>query len=253
MESITFDTLRTTVPAVFTTTAAPNRSNKYVFVSTEQILEKFQTDGWQIHSAKQSGKGLYGSHQIRLRNDSLPKMVGDCFLESIITNSHNGTKIFSVKTGIHRLACSNGLTVPTAISQNVKLRHMNFDFNEVRNITDAFADSLPIIEKSMIKMMNRPMSDDEKIAFIQKAINIRWKDGKIPGTIPITELITPNRIADSGNDMWTLFNIVQENFVRGGINYTMPTGRKNTMRELKNFNVVNEINTQLWELAEEFC
>jgi hypothetical protein len=253
MESITFDTLRTTTPAVFSKNAAPNRSNKYVFVSTEEILEKFQLDGWGIVSAKQNGKGIYNSHEIRLRNDKLPKMVGDCFMESIINNSHNGTKPFSVSTGVFRLVCGNGLTVPTALSRNIKVRHMNFELNDVREITDSFAQTLPFIEKSMTKMMNRHLNDDEKIAFMQEAINIRWKEGKVPETMDLSELLQPNRISDNNSDMWSVFNVLQEKFIRGGIQYTTNNNRRNTMRELKNFNVINDINTQLWELAETYC
>jgi hypothetical protein len=45
--------------------------------------------------------------------------------------------------------------------------------------------------------------------------------------------------------------VVQEKFVRGGFDYRTKTGRKSKLRNLKSILTVNNINTKLWELAEE--
>jgi hypothetical protein len=48
--------------------------------------------------------------------------------------------------------------------------------------------------------------------------------------------------------------VVQEKFIRGGVSY--PSGskyRSKVSRGLKDFDRVNKINTELWELAEEMC
>jgi hypothetical protein len=34
--------------------------------------------------------------------------------------------------------------------------------------------------------------------------------------LEIVGLLTPNRVEDEGDDMWKVFNVVQENMVRGG-------------------------------------
>jgi hypothetical protein len=64
-------------------------------------------------------------------------------------------------------------------------------------------------------------------------------------------LLTPKRIEDEGNDLWKVFNVVQENFVRGGVEMSSPKGRKSRTRGLQNILAVNKVNTRLWELAEE--
>jgi len=44
--------------------------------------------------------------------------------------------------------------------------------------------------------------------------------------------------------------MVQEKFVRGGIEYKTKTGRKSSLRSLKNISSLNYVNTKLWETAE---
>ena len=77
--------LQQTVPAAFSTKASPKMSNKYVFVPTFDIVEKFNQEGWNVYSAKQVGGGQYGVHELRLRNSELPQ-VGDSLIEAIIRN-----------------------------------------------------------------------------------------------------------------------------------------------------------------------
>lgn len=247
---ITLEQLKLTAPSIFSTSASPKMSDRYVFVPTENILENFQREGWEIASAKQTGSGMYGVHEIRLRNGELPK-VGDTLVEAIIRNSHNGMTTLGVSAGLHRLVCSNGLTVPTALAESFNVRHQRFDLDDVKRLTESFAGKLPKIEKSVNRMMEREMTTDEKIDFVRKSAEIRFSKEKVLSDMEIVGLLTPNRMEDEGNDLWKIFNVVQEKFVRGGMEYSSPKGRRTKLRSLQNIMAVNQVNTKLWELAEE--
>lgn len=249
---LTFDELRNTVPAIFSTTPSPKLTEKYEFVPTFELLEKFQQEGWNIVKATQTGRSIHSVHEVRLRNKELPK-VGDSLIEAIIKNSHNGLCSLKIGAGLHRLVCGNGLTIPTSISSQFNLRHMNFDFQEVKNITNQFAEKLPIIKNSMSKMSEKYMKPNEIKDFATKAVLIRWTQGSVPTTLNFEELVSPVRAEDSEQTVWNIFNRVQEKFVRGGISYQTSRGRKTSLRELKNINSLNTINTKLWELAESYC
>lgn len=249
---MTIEQLKETVPSVFTTQPSPKMSNKYVFVPTIDIIDNFNREGWQIATAKQMGRGIYGVHEIRFRNGELPK-VGDSLVEAIIRNSHNGMATFQVSAGLHRLCCSNGLTVPTSLSESFNLRHKSFDLEEVKRLTESFASRLPIIQNSVEKMRNKEMTEKEKIDFVKEATQVRWKIGKIPATLDLNNLLIPNRDEDKPNTLWNVFNVVQEKFVRGGVNYTSNNGRKTGLKGLNNIISVNNINTRLWEIAEQYC
>jgi hypothetical protein len=247
---MTLEQLKSTAPSIFSTSASPKMSDKYVFVPTEDILENFQREGWEIASAKQTGRGMYGVHEIRLRNGELPK-VGDTLVEAIIRNSHNGMTTLGVSAGLHRLVCSNGLTVPTALAESFNVRHQRFDLDDVKRLTESFAGKLPKIEGSVNRMMEREMTTDEKIDFVRKSAEIRFSKEKVLNDLEIVGLLTPNRVEDEGDDMWKVFNVVQEKFVRGGVGYSSPNGRRTKLRGLQNIMAVNQVNTKLWELAEE--
>ena len=248
---ISLENLKQTVPAVFATEPSNTRTSKYVFVPTTEILENFQKEGWEISSAKQMGKSQYSTHEVRLRNGQMPK-VGDCFLEAIVRNSHNGLSSLKVTAGLHRLICSNGLTVPDSVSESFSVRHSYLDYDAVKSFTDEFANKLTVIESSIGKMSSRILTEGEQVGYVKSAAHLRWKDGKIPESIRIEDILNPNRDGDRGNDMWTTFNRVQEKFTRGGIGYKAGK-RHTTMRELKNIVSTNRINTELWELAESYC
>jgi len=247
---ITLEQLKLTTPSIFSTSASPKMSDKYVFVPTGDILENFQREGWEIASAKQTGRGMYGVHEVRLRNGELPK-VGDTLVEAIIRNSHNGMTTLGVSAGLHRLVCSNGLTVPTALAESFNVRHQRFDLDDVKRLTESFAGKLPKIEGAVNRMMEREMTTDEKIDFVRKSAEIRFSKEKVLSDMEIVGLLTPNRMEDEGNDLWKIFNVVQEKFVRGGMEYSSPKGRRTKLRGLQNIMAVNQVNTKLWELAEE--
>jgi len=242
--------IKNVAPSVFATTPSSKMSNRYEFVPTFELIEKFNTDGWNVTNVSQNGKGDHKRHMVRMRHNELPQ-VGDTFPEIILQNSHDGTTAFSVSAGLHRLVCSNGLTVPTALAQSFKVRHMNFDQGEVRRITDEFVEKLPMIGESVDKMMSKLVTEVEQENFVVEASKIRWK-GNTPKSLNLMDILNPLRDGDTQKDMWTTFNIVQEKFTRGGVNYRGKS-RMTSLRELKNIPLVNKINTELWELAESMC
>jgi len=249
---MTVEQIKSLAPSVFSTSPSPKMSNKYSFLPTFELLENFEREGWNVSSVRQVGKGEFAKHELRLRNGELPQ-VGDSIAEAIISNSHNGLSTLKISTGLFRLVCSNGLTVPTSVADNISIRHTKMDLGEVRRVTDQFAERLPIIERSVSKMENTFLTDEKVMDFANKASLLRWMDSSKPVNFNMERLLVPERVADMGNSVWKTFNVLQEKFVRGGTNYRTPRGRSMSMKELKDFQVINRINTGLWELAESYC
>lgn len=249
---LTIQTLRSETPAVFATSPAPKMSGKYTFVPTMEILENFDREGWKVYSAKQLGASEYASHELRLRNGQMPQ-VGDSLVEAVIRNSHNGMSTFSVSAGLHRLVCSNGLTVPTSVADSITVKHMRVDMSLVRQITDEFADRLPLVQRSVGRMETTFLNEERTMDMLNKASLIRWEKGSVPSSLNLQTLLTPERNEDMGNSVWKIFNVIQEKFVRGGVKYQSKRGRLVSLKELKNFQSINKINTNLWELAESYC
>jgi hypothetical protein len=248
---ISLNSLKEIAPSVFATEPSPKMSDKYTFVPTMEILQNFEQEGWNIASARQMGQGMFAQHEVRLRNGAFAN-VGDSLIEAVIRNSHNGLSSFSVSAGLFRLVCSNGLTVPTSIAEAISVKHIKVDMGTVRQITDDFAERLPIIQRSVGKMENTFLNEDKLVDFVNKSAMIRWEKGSVP-KLDIEAFLNPEREGDVGNSVWKTFNVIQEKFVRGGMKYQSKKGRTVSMKELKSFQNINKINTNLWELAESYC
>jgi len=241
--------IKSTAPSVFATSPSPKMTGKYTFVPTEEVIEFFDREGWQVSSVKQTGKGIHSLHEIKFRNGELPK-VGDTLVEAIVRNSHNGTAAFSMGAGLFRLVCSNGLTVPTAVAEKFTMRHNQFQLDDVKQLADSFSKKLPMIEQSVGRMMSRELTTDEKIDFVRESAKIRFNSEKTLNDLEILGLLTPNRKDDEGDDMWKVFNVIQEKLIRGGVRVTNNRGKITKMKSIENIISQNNINTKLWELAE---
>lgn len=241
---ISLNSLRERVPAIFTKTPSPKVSDRYSFADSEYYLQKFIDADWTIHSARQVSKSEYAPHQVILRNNDIAT-VGDLLPQLIFTNSHNGIKKMTMDTGIYRLVCSNGLVVPTSITQSLSIKHLDLGDSTTDTIVNSFYEKVPIIMNNIDRMRNKILTDDEIDNFTYNALQIRFTNAV---GININDVVKPLRIEDNSDDLWTVFNVVQEKLIRGGIQ--LPSKRRS--RPINNFVNDNNINTKLWELAEQY-
>lgn len=241
---ISLNSLRERVPAIFTKTPSPKVSDRYSFADSEYYLQKFIDADWTIHSARQVSKSEYAPHQVVLRNKDIAT-VGDLLPQLMFTNSHNGIKKMTIDTGIYRLVCSNGLVVPTSITQSLSIKHLDLGDSTTDTIVNSFYEKVPIIMNNIDRMRNKILTDDEIDNFTYNALQIRFINAV---GININDVVKPLRLEDNSDDLWTVFNVVQEKLIRGGIQ--LPSKRRS--RPINNFVNDNNINTKLWELAEQY-
>ena len=64
---------------------------------------------------------------------------------------------------------------------------------------------------------------------------------------------TETAAEDSGNDLWTTFNRIQENMIKGGMSGRSKSGRRSTTREVNGVTENVKLNRALWTLADEFA
>ena len=66
------ETIKEIAPSIFSTDASPKMTNRYTFVPTDQVLEFFDREGWEVSSVKQTGAGIHSLHEVKFRNSQLP-------------------------------------------------------------------------------------------------------------------------------------------------------------------------------------
>jgi hypothetical protein len=105
----------------------------------------------------------------------------------------------------------------------------------------------------MNKMKQIEMSQDAAVEFARKAIATRFKEDEIDNiSVDINQLLMPTRNEDTGNDLWSVFNVVQEKILEGDFNYTFGV-KVRKARKIKNFNQDLKINKELFNLALEYA
>jgi len=266
----TLDEVREFVPAAFATAPKDNVSSRYSFVSTVELLKGFEKLGWFPHSSKQMGKGKdnFSRHMIRLDNPSLGflSLKGDNVKPQVIVdNSHDRTSNIMGHLGLFRLVCSNGLVVAMpGMYSSIKLRHIGIDFEELRKLSEEIANQYTVIGSHVSNMQNFTLNQDQAEEFVMKAIAYRDPATFIneDGTINFDEVtervnpvsvLEPIRGEDKADNLWTVFNVVQERLVKGLYEKQNPdNGRKSSPRGITNASRSIEFNKVLWSIAEEF-
>jgi hypothetical protein len=114
-------------------------------------------------------------------------------------------------------------------------------------------EKLPLTVESMNKMQATELGQDEMVSFAKKAIATRFKEDELKRIkIDFQELLNPTRDEDMGNDLWSVFNVVQEKIIDGDFEYIAGT-KVRKARQIKNFKQDQKINKELFDVALEFA
>lgn len=260
-----FDELKEVAPSVFADSHHPNRSNRYSFVPSKNLLHSFNNLGWQLSHAKQQGKDMYARHIIRLENPNLGylNLKNDQVKPHIILdNSHNGASTCQIHMGLFRLVCTNGLVVSVpGMFSSIKMKHMGIDDSKLKELLNVTIEHYNIIGSHIGSMSQIELSNDEKEEFAIKAYANREgkrlydEDGnllmkKLLAEVNPIELLEPLRDEDKSNDLWTTYNVIQEHLVKGIFNKTNNNGKVIKAKSLTNAVRNLELNKSLWQEAE---
>ena len=252
-QELSKEEIQSNAPSVYSTGPSSNVSEKYTFIPTTTIMGDLGKGGWNVYEATQRNSrtegGLYTKHMLRFRNDDIP-MVDDIIPEIVLTNSHDGRNAFNLHAGLFRLVCSNGLVIADQTFEKVKIKHQWYDLKDVQGITDKVLTSIPAILGCVSDFKTTILTENAKKDFAKKAILTRWKGGQ--DFLPLNELLNPIRQEDQGDELWKVFNVIQEKILTGGITYQLASGRQQTVRELTNIDQRLTVNKKLWTLAEEY-
>jgi hypothetical protein len=240
--------IQSLAPSVFTTEKAAHLTDKYVQTPTIRVVEDLMNLGWEVTKVQEvkARKSIgFQKHLLVFRHpDIMIKGANgdDAQPQILLTNSHDGKAAFNFRVGIFRFICSNGLVVSDADFENVSIRHMNYTFETLQAKVNEMINKLPGLVQKINLFKSTELTDNQMQEFATKAVALRSKE-----TINIMDVLTPTRIEDEGNDLWAVFNRVQEKIVGGSYVYG---NKKRKARSIKNFQQDIKINEQLFELAE---
>jgi len=264
----TLEELQVQAPAAFATSPDSKVTDKYNFVPTVDIVKNILSLGWDLHAAGQSGAGEHGRHMIRFTHPQLGFMnqisKDNVKPQIILDNSHNRGSSAQIHMGLFRLVCTNGLVAAIpGMYNNVKFRHMGINLEEIKKVLDAAASQYKGIGDHVADMQDIKMSQDMKEQFAIHAIAAREphlfinEDKSInmaaltASTNPL-DIIQPIRGEDAADNLWTVFNVIQEHMIKGGYKRVATNGRNSTTKGISSQTRNIAFNKALWTMAEGY-
>jgi hypothetical protein len=250
--------IRQLASSIFTTQGAPGTSDKYAHISTEKIIDDMELLGWGVVDAKQvkarKGEG-YQKHLVVFRNNDIQITSDDgdnVFPQILLTNSHDGKNAFTFTAGLFRMVCENGLVVSSREFENMKIRHYGYSFEELQETIKAMVEKLPLTVESLNRFRAVELSQEQALDFAKKALSTRFTEDELEHIqVNLEELLAPTRSEDKGNDLWSVYNVVQEKIIHGMFDYKYGI-KVRKARKIKNFKQDLVVNEKLYDLALEY-
>ena len=259
MNILTLDQIMKQAPAAFATQPNPKVSKRYGFISTVDTLKAYETQGWFPVAARQSNTRLesnrpYTRHEITFaRPDEKPIVsLGEVAPRIRLLNSHGTESTWNNIAELRRMICSNGLIVSMGSAFDFRVRHTINAVDQISETIAKISETFPLILSKAQSWSQIQLGDNKILELATQALNIRYGvEAKWPAR-PEGIGFTHRRTADSKNDLWTVFNRIQENVTKNG--GLVPTekvnNRRRSIRTLRSIDADLTINKKLWEAAE---
>lgn len=260
------DEIRAKAPSVFATTAHESRSERFKPIATIDVVRMLDKEGFGVVGAQQSvtrhaDRKNFAKHMLRLRRkDGEQKHVGDTIFEVLLKNANDGSAAYDLLSGLWRIRCLNSLVSMSTQMATQRVRHSGDVAPKViEGVFEVIKDadrSLEAPDKWGQLLLPAP----EQEAFAKAAHAIRFPvDGYGNQTTHVRpeQLLKVRRDGDRETDLWTVFNRVQENVIRGGLNNFGAAAngqyRYAHTREIKGIDQTTALNRALWTLGEEMA
>ena len=251
---LTNEQLFRVAPSIFAGEKHASRSERYTYIPTIQVVEGLRSEGFLPFSVCQSksrieGKSEFTKHMIRLRQHD--QILANEANEIILINSHDGTSSYQMLAGMFRFVCQNGMVTGDTV-EDIRVQHRG---NIVDNVIDAaytIVDQFQIANESMGAMKEIQLSRPEQEIFARSALALKYGDEDKQPVTP-RQILLPKRFDDDNSSLWTKFNVVQENLMRGGQRGRGSSGKRVTTRAVQSIDNNVKLNRALWILADEMA
>lgn len=233
----------------------PDRSNQYVHIGTEPVIHAMMEAGYGVSRAQQTNtrraeSAGFARHLLCFRplKGFDRNKVGDGIPEVVLINSHDGNCAYRLHVGLFRLVCENGMVAGRNF-ESIQVRHRGSPALEVveqsQHIFDTYVPRLKTWVEAAETTILTPRQQNK---FARDALEIRFD----PGAFDAKELLVVRRDADEGDDLWHVYNRIQENLMRGGIQYVNANGRHCETRPINRVTKDIIFNQRLWDAANEY-
>ena len=239
-------------------------SDKYQHADSNilrQFIENknFRLVGTSFGTPRKKERIGYQKHVMVFEHDSF--MIDDTNrLQLLVTNSHDGTSSLILNLGVFRTVCANGLVVGEEF-QEFRIPHRGKLLS--KKIKIALTEIIANAERytTVVRRWQSTMLTQEEIGRLAKScFSLRVKESLQSNNetlIGCTPIAKSNRPQDNRTDLWTVFNKIQENIIRGRIRYQVARENEKgeivtSIKKLRAIRAVSkliDLNKKLWNEA----
>jgi hypothetical protein len=203
----------------------------------------------------------FTKHLIRMRrfDNAAQYAVGDTLCEILLKNANDGSSAYDLMAGLFRIRCLNSLVSQVGTLDSVKVRHSGDVAHKVIEGTYTVLNTAQKALAAPADWSRLSLSSDEKEVLANAAHVLRFGDaeGNVETPIQPRQLLQPRRRDDVGADLWTNFNVIQENVIRGGLHGVGRDAnnrrRRVTTRAVNGIDQDVKLNRALFVLASEMA
>ncbi len=247
---LTHDELFRTVPSIFSETKHDSRSDRYTYIPTITLLDNLRREGFQPFFACQTrvrdlSKRDHTKHMLRLRREG--QITGNQVPEIILLNSHDGSSSYQMLPGLFRAVCQNGLICGETFGE-VRVPHKG---DVVERVIEGAYEVLGIfdrVDEKREEMQRLMLPQPAQQALAKAALTYRFGDEHQP--VSESQILSPRRWQDESPDLWTTYQRIQENLIKGGLRGRNAQGRNQQTRAVRGIDGDVKLNRALWVMAE---
>jgi hypothetical protein len=213
---------------------------KEFYIPTLDVITKLQDEGWQLSGvAEQRGKNRkITSNYVQLQHPDFAvqnsKGKNEAFTSITLSNSCNGNRPLQMSLGMFRQVCTNGLIRFDQHAETEKIRHIEVNARDLDRFVVSMNGKADKLLTEVNEMKHKGLSIEDMRKLAREAASLRYTN---LDEINIDDLFAVNRVEDESNDLWTVFNRIQENLTH----------------DVKNMSEDIRLNQQLFSLVENFA
>jgi hypothetical protein len=263
--ALTQDEMYKIAPSIFAVQKHESRSERFRPIPTIEILKGLEKEGFVPVGVKQSNsrdsnKRDFTKHLVRLRriDGDIKYQVGDTICEILLKNANDGTSAYELMAGLFRITCLNSMVAQKGTLESTKVYHSG-------NVQDKVIEGTYRVLNQAEYALSAPqdwskiiLNHEEKKLLADAAKVIRFGEIKTENEISSSQMLVARRAEDVKDDLWTVFNRIQENVIKGGIKFKTvdnETGRTR-MASTRQVNAIDQdikLNRALWHLTTEMA
>jgi len=233
---------------------SPQVTDKYMFLDTRKVVDDMKDLGYEVAGVRRpkarTKAGAYALHEVEFRK---PEHIGQGIDEApriLFFNSYDGSRKAQFMMGLIRFACDNGLVLGDHLQQ-AKFVHLGDHLDQLMEQVVGMVEKQDEIFGRIDRMKTITLDRLDALALAEQATELRFPDEGID--INPSNFLQVRRREDLAPNLWTRWNVLQENLLKGGVPIVNAKGQARLSAPVNEIDRSTKLNKDLWDLAERFA